>query len=216
MPSGFQSFPELETLPWLRHVFTLRQAGIEIGEDRAKTLQLLRARNDQILADRGIPSRKMATSEQVHGRKVAWVDRKPQLPVSGADGLATNVPGLPIGVYVADCCAIYLIDPDQKAIAVLHSGIRGTEANIAREGVQTLVRHNASDPSDLIALLSPCIRGCCYRADFSEQIAAQLRSERVTNIIRHDRCTACNPESYYSYNKEKGRTGRMLAAMMIV
>jgi len=212
----FETFSELESHPWLRHVFTLRQPGVEIGEDRAKTLQLLREQHDRILAERGIPFRKMAAAEQVHGNRVAWVPKKPQLPAPQADGLATNVPGLPIGVYVADCCAVFLIDSRRKAIALLHSGLRGTGQNIAREGVLTLVRENASDPGDLTALLSPCIRGCCYRAEIGDAIAGQLEAEGVGRIVRCDRCTACNSEQYYSYNRERGRTGRMLASLMIV
>jgi copper oxidase (laccase) domain-containing protein len=211
----FESFVELEAFPWLKHVFTLRQPGVEIGEDRGKTLQHLRESHDLILAQRGIPFRAMAAAEQVHGNRVAWVTLKPQLPEPEADGLATNVPGLPIGVYVADCCAVFLADSRRRAIALLHSGLRGTEQNIVREGVRALVKENASDPSDLTALLSPCIRGCCYRAEIGDAIAAQLQTEGVGNIVRHDRCTACNNEEYYSYNKEKGRTGRMLAALMI-
>ena len=208
-------FPELEALPWLRHVFTLRQPGIEIGEDRDKTLQHLRQNHGKILTGRGIPPRAMAATQQVHGNRVAWVVEKPQLPIAGADGLATNVPGLPIGVYVADCCAIHLVDPQNRAVAALHSGIRGTEANIAAEGVQTLIRENDSSPADLIALLSPCIRGCCYRSEFADRIESQLRAEGVGRIIRRDRCTSCHSDVYYSYHKEKGRTGRMLAVLMI-
>ena len=210
----YEAFPELNNLPWLKHVFTLRQPGIEIGEDRAQTLAALRQSHDQILSTRGMSLRKMATGQQIHGNTVAWVDQKPQLPVSGADGIATATPDLPIGVYVADCCAIYLADPKKKAIAVLHSGLKGTQQNIAREGVETLSTHG-SIPSDLIAVLSPCIRGCCYRTEFSDLIETQLREAGVSSIVRRDRCTACNNESYYSYNKEKGKTGRMLAAMMI-
>jgi len=214
-PHPFETFSELEAIPWLNHVFTLRQPGIDISGDRAKTLQLLRQNHDRILAEKGIPFRKMATAQQVHANRVAWVDRKPQLPAPNADGLATNVSGLPIGVYVADCCAIFLVDPQKKAIALLHSGLRGTEQNIAREGVRILVRENASDPAGVIALLSPCIRGCCYRAEIGDRIAEQLRAEKVRNIVRRDQCTACHNDTYYSYNKEKGRTGRMLAALMI-
>jgi purine-nucleoside/S-methyl-5'-thioadenosine phosphorylase / adenosine deaminase len=211
----FEVFPELEAFGWLKHVFTLRQPEIEIGEDRARTLQLLRQNHDRILSARGIPLREMASAQQVHGNRVAWLDRKPQLPIADTDGLATNVPGLPIGVYVADCCAVFLIDERKKAIALLHSGVRGTEQNIAREGVRTLVRENGSEPASLTALLGPCIRGCCYRTEFADQIAGQLAAEGVENIVRRDRCTACNNKLYYSYNKEKGHTGRMLAALMI-
>ena len=45
----------------------------------------------------------------------------------------TNVRGLCLGVYVADCCAIYLADPVKRAIGLLHSGKKGTELGIAPE-----------------------------------------------------------------------------------
>jgi polyphenol oxidase len=215
LPDRLEVFADLDAIGWLRHAFTLRQPEVEIAEDRTRTLRALRLRHDELLGSRGIPHRQLVVGQQIHGNLVAWVEKKPDLPIPNTDGLATNIPGLPIGVYVADCCAVQLVDIKRPAAAVLHSGLKGTRLNIAAAGVACLVERNGSEPSDLLAVLSPCIRGCCYREEFADRIVDQLRAAGVTRITRHDRCTACDPGRYYSYNREKGRTGRMLAAVMI-
>ncbi|MBV9464067.1 MAG: laccase domain-containing protein [Verrucomicrobiae bacterium] len=213
---GHVQFPELLEIPWIRHAFLPRQPGVSVSMEKPEVLKALRQRHTAELETLGIPHREMASAEQVHGNGVRWLDSKPSLPSPDVDGLATRTPGLPLGIYVADCCAVYLVDTDNRAIALLHSGLKGTRANISKEGVSTLREHAQSDPGSILAVLSPCIRGCCYREEFANAIVDQLRAEGIHQIARHDECTACDEESYYSYHREKGKTGRMLAALMIV
>ena len=73
-----------------------------------------------------------ATAEQVHGAELAVIDRP--LPgercFDGADGLVTNQVGVSLGIYVADCCAIFLVDPVRRCLGLVHSGRKGTELAI--------------------------------------------------------------------------------------
>jgi copper oxidase (laccase) domain-containing protein len=72
-----------------------------------------------------------------------------------------------------------------------------------------------TDPADLVAQLSPCIRPPQYEVDFAAEIVQSLRRSGVTQVFDSGENTAENPEKYYSYRMEKGRTGRMLALLAL-
>lgn len=208
------TFAELSALPWLVHGFTARVPGLDVKVDRALALERLRQSHQEVLAQRGMSLETMRFAEQVHGAKVARATFANREISPNVDGLVTDEAGLGLGIYVADCCAIFLVDRRSKAIGLLHSGRKGTDANIAMEGETQLLEFSGGRPEDVIAALSPCIHGCCYDSDFCSQIEEQLRALRVGAVVRHPDCTGCRQDRYYSYRKEQGRTGRMLAFMM--
>ena len=72
-----------------------------------------------------------------------------------------------------------------------------------------------ASPSDLVAQVSPCIRPPHYEIDFASEIVRQLTGLGIRDINDCTICTASNPEKYYSYRAEKGRTGRMLAMLAL-
>ena len=76
-----------------------------------------------------------------------------------------------------------------------------------------LTLHGA--PADLIAQISPCIRPPHYENDFAAEIARQLEAAGIRDIHDCGTCTATDPDSYYSYRREKGFTGRMLAFLAL-
>jgi copper oxidase (laccase) domain-containing protein len=132
---------------------------------------------------------------------------------AGSDGLITNQRGLALGIYVADCCAVYLVDPVTPAIGLVHSGRKGTELEIVGSAIDQMAAKFGSKISNLIVQLGPCIRPPHYEVDFAAQIIEQCKSRGVTQIHDSGVCTACDLQNYYSYRTEKGRTGRMLALL---
>jgi copper oxidase (laccase) domain-containing protein len=128
----------------------------------------------------------------------------------------TNVPGQLLAIYVADCAAIYLVDPVKRAIALLHSGKKGTEENILREAVIQMTELYGTRPGDLVCVVSPCIRPPDYEIDFAATIRRQARELGIAHF--HDTCqsTAADLAAHYSYRIEKGQTGRMLALLALV
>lgn len=206
-------FGPLKRFPWLVHGFTLRPSPGEVDLDSAEAK--LTPRQVAVLRTHGIAVRALALAEQVHGAEVAVVESGGGAPWAGMDGLATMIPGVALGIHVADCCAIYLVDPAPRAIAMLHSGKKGTAGGIPATGVATMVRAFGSDPGKLVAALGPCIHACCYDLDFVADIERQLAEEGVREVWRHPDCTACHPELYDSYRRDQGQTGRMLAFMMV-
>jgi copper oxidase (laccase) domain-containing protein len=209
------TFQALGSLPGIRHAFLCRMPGLDVRVDREEALARLAEVHAAARLELGFPVEPLGTARQVHGNQVAVLREARTREAAETDGLVTNVPGLCLGVYVADCCAIYLVDPVKRAIGLLHSGKKGTELGIAERAVETMAREYGSAPGDLVAQLSPCIRPPQYEVDFAAEIARQLRAAGVGLVADCGANTAADPERYYSYRMEKGRTGRLLALLMI-
>jgi len=205
----------LEGLPGIRAGFIGRIPGIDVDGEREEVLARL-WKDQRDAADReGFEGMPFAIAEQVHGNLVVPVDKSSTFPVPGADGLITTTPGLCLAIYVADCAAVYLADRKGRAIGLVHSGKKGTEQQISVKAVEALQQSFGVEPGDLIASISPCIRPPHYEWDFSAEIVRQLQEAGVSSVSDDRTCTASFPERYYSYRREKGRTGRMLALLAI-
>lgn len=120
-----------------------------------------------------------------------------------------------MGIYVADCCAVYLADRRHRAFGLVHSGKKGTELQVVAKAIALLRDEFSVAPHDLVVQLSPCIRPPHYEVDFASQIVGQCRAAGVEEVHDEGRCTACDLTRYYSYRAEKGRTGRMLALLAL-
>jgi purine-nucleoside/S-methyl-5'-thioadenosine phosphorylase / adenosine deaminase len=208
-----QFFPAISETELVEHGFILRIPGLDVQTDRTSALQRLEHYHRDQLATVGTRSLKLA--EQIHGRGVARIDVGSATRTEGVDGLVTADPAVVLGIYVADCCATYLVDPVRRAIGLVHSGKKGTEQNIVGVAVRKLRIDFGSEPEDLIAVLSPCIRPPYYEVDFAQSIVAQLRTESVNKIYDDRENTGSDLERFYSYRMEKGRTGRMLAYLAL-
>jgi len=208
-----ESFPALDAIPRIRAGFVRRVPGLDVRVERGEVLARLDASHREALAAAGLGGMAFATAEQVHGNRVAAVSSA--TTAAAADGLLTTIPGICLGIYVADCAAVYLADRDGRGIALVHSGKKGTELGIVPAAVEALCRAASLHPSDLVAQISPCIRPPHYETDFAAGIASQLAAAGVGEIHDCSLCTASHPEAYYSYRREKGRTGRMLAFLAL-
>jgi YfiH family protein len=200
-----------------RHAFVRRVPGVHISYDKTEALARLDAVHRQVRNSLGLDSAPFLTAEQVHGKKVAVIDSPISIDCcfNSCDGLVTNQRGVGLGIYVADCCAVFLLDPIREVIGLVHSGKKGTELGIVSEAIASMEKHFDSKARDLIAQLSPCIRPPHYEVDFAAQIVAQCRDAGVETVHDCNICTACDLQHYYSYRAEKGRTGRMLALLAL-
>jgi polyphenol oxidase len=172
----------------------------------------------------GADLEKLALNYQVHSSCV--LRAAPAIRGEHADGLWTDEPGLPILAMSADCLPIVLVRaaPEKPAVAVLHAGWKGLLAGIVAAGAQAL------GSSTLTAAIGPAIGPCCYevgeevaapfRARFGDDVVREsrldlwtsaeraLRAAGVAQVDRFDRCTACEPETFFSHRRDAGRTGR--------
>lgn len=206
-----ETFPALSSVPGMRHAFVARVAGLDVTVDRDIALARLEEHHRAARARIGVDNRPFVFGQQVHGSGVAVVHRGIRPPIATIDGMITADTGVCLGVYVADCCAVYLAEPEVRVIGLLHSGRKGTELGITRVAIARMVAKFGCDPARMIAQLSPCIRPPHYEIDFAAEIVRQCRECGVREVVDEGVCTACHLDRYYSYRAERGRTGRMLA-----
>jgi copper oxidase (laccase) domain-containing protein len=220
MDLPFEQFPALSAIGICRHAFTQRIPDIDVAHDKAEVLKRLDAAHRGIRNAIGMGDWPLFTAQQIHGDKIAIVDLAEcggsrvgceDRHFPGCDGIITNQRGIVLGVYVADCCAVYIVDSKTPAIGLVHSGRKGTELGIVPNAITQMIESFGSNPTELTIQLSPCIRPPHYEIDFAARIIEQSRALGVKEIHDTGRCTACHPDVYYSYRAEKGRTGRMLA-----
>ena len=209
--SNFQPLP---CQPGVRAAFVSRIAGVDVDADRATALAQLAPAHEDFLRRHRFDPAMVATAEQVHGGKVVMADG-PGLH-RGADALVTDRPGLTLGIYVADCAAVYLADQHGRAVGLVHSGRAGTALNITGRTIDLMRTGFGIEPADLVVHLSPCIRPPLYETDFAAEIAAQARDAGAGQVIDDGICTGREVGCYYSYRVERGRTGRMLAVLQLL
>lgn len=127
----------------------------------------------------GSDSRKIAMTNQIHGdvvRTVTLADVKRDLYDEEGyevDGLVTDVPGVTLVVFSADCLPILLYDPVRRVAAAVHAGWRGTALGIAARATEKMVNCYGSYPGDIVAAIGPGISRCCFETH-SEVPAAMV------------------------------------------
>ncbi len=169
----------------------------------------------------------LARCRQVHGRRVAVVDEafSGERLFDGYDALVSRVPGIGLMIRQADCQAVALADPVTGAVANIHSGWRGSVANIIGRTVSVLVKVCGCRPGDLHAWISPSLGPCCaefvnYRQELPVAFTAFMVSEHHFDFwavsraqlqdagLRPERiagagiCTVCD-QRYFSFRRDR-------------
>lgn len=195
--------------------FIGRVPGIATSTDRVAVINALTPTHHAAVEAEGISPKMLRRAQQIHGNKVALVgDIGCAFPVEGVDGLICGGKAdCVLGIYVADCAAVWIYDTVTGARGLVHSGKLGTEGNISGEALRAMRKILGVNPADCIAVISPCIRPPYYEVDIASIIKEQLAAAGLhsENIIDSGLNTAEDLESFYSYRVEKGNTGRMLA-----
>jgi copper oxidase (laccase) domain-containing protein len=208
-----EAFPPLQALG-VRHGFAVRQPGVPVDQDRTRALELLRPNHEGILRFALPEQPRLHTAEQIHGAGVALASGESRCH-AGADALITVDPTVCLGIYTADCCAVFLWDPEVRAAGLAHSGAKGTAQEIVPKTVAAMRKAFACDPGRMIAVLSPCIRPPLYEVDFAAQIRVQCAEAGLREVWDGGECTGSDVTRYYSYRMERGNTGRMLAFIAV-
>jgi YfiH family protein len=106
----------------------------------------------------------LAACWQVHGRDVRVVRDRAEARSENerCDALATDLPGVLLGVKTADCVPVVLGDARTGACAAVHAGWRGTLAGIVGHALATLRKEFGARPEDVRAAIGPAALACCY------------------------------------------------------
>jgi polyphenol oxidase len=135
------------------HLFTSRD--VELRENSAEW--------DAVAQSLGVTRKRLLLIRQVHGTTVAIARRKGahEWTRPEADIIITDDPDVAIGVRVADCTPILMVDPVRNTAAAVHAGWRGTVAGAAVTAVRALADTFDSKPVDIVAAIGPCLGRCC-------------------------------------------------------
>ncbi len=157
--------------------------------------------------------------------------------VEDCDALLTDQENVIVGILTADCVPILLYDPVRRVVAAVHAGWRGTEGEIVIKTVGAMKHRFGTDPSDILAGVAPAIGKCCYEVgedvashfsaypdaidrlgeksmiDLSAINKIQMISAGILeeHIEMSGICTACEVETFFSYRREQGCSGRFMS-----
>lgn len=184
----YLSYPLIEKTGIVAHGFSTRIGGVSEGV--CSTMNLSFARGDKEEAVRenfrrmahvlGVEPGDMVCSKQTHTTNVRVVTEEDRgkgitksLDYTDVDGLITNVPGLCLVTFYADCVPLFFVDPVHRAIGLSHSGWRGTVGKIGKVTVEMMQKEYGTNPKDVIAAVGPSICQDCY--EVSEDVIEQFR-----------------------------------------
>ncbi len=221
MTEAFPFLDSLNSIPGVRAGWVERIADLPVTGDRDEAMKLSRPHHAAAVSDFAGSSAQWWRAEQVHGTAVAVVPGSPQITapdglpvVPGTDGLVTCQPGIVLAIYAADCGVIWLADRKTGAIGLLHSGKNGTAGNIFQAALGVMADQFGTRAEDVTAVLSPCIRKPDYEVDFAAEIGNQAARAGVGCFLDCGLNTASDLDRFYSYRKELGKTGRMMALIV--
>ncbi len=166
-----------------RHGFTTRLGGVSSGDLESLNLGSNRGDDpanvfenyDRLGEATGINVRHMAFTKQVHGTEVRTVTEADvhrfgtKVPYE-ADGVVTNIPGLALICFTADCVPVLLCDDANGVAAAVHCGWRSSVADILSVAVGKMCALGAR-PETVCAAIGPAISKCCFEVG-SEVIEA--------------------------------------------
>lgn len=243
-------FPAFTRLPGVTHGIFERRGGVSRGSFASLNVSLgigddpesVRANRQRIAAHLGdLPA---VYLNQVHGARILTLkaDDDPGNfftdPPPEADAVITDRRLTLLMIQVGDCQPVLMADPVRAVIANVHSGWRGSIADIAGQTVREMASRFGCDPADIVAGIGPSLGPCCaefvhYRReippafwayksaddhfDFWAVTRDQLMAQGVleSHIHTSGLCTRCDAARFYSYRAQK-RTGRFAAAIALI
>jgi YfiH family protein len=177
----------------------------------------------------------LTTCTQVHSANVTRANaQKEWRECDSCDALWSDETEVALGIKVADCLPLAMVDPSHSVIANVHSGWRGAVQGITAATIDTIARETSFDASAAHAYLGPSIRVCCF--EVGEEVASQfderhidrthakphvdlvsftrdiLRSRGFDDSRIHDSelCTRCDGSIFHSYRRDGKGGGRNL------
>ena len=197
----FLSFRALEELGIVKNGFSTRMGGASQGkfatmnfsysrgDDPAHVLENFTRMAHALEVDRD----RMVVSYQTHTTNVRRVTEEDlgkgvvrDRDYRDVDGLITDLPGVTLVTFYADCVPLYLVDPVHRAIGLSHSGWRGTVAGMGAVTVRAMGEAFGTNPEDLVACIGPSICRDCFEVgeEVAEAFAKVFRPEHHSGLFR--------------------------------
>jgi YfiH family protein len=228
-------FDLLAEIPGFVHGVFLRSGGasrapyasLNTGKNVGDDPLLVKANCERIAQALGVSL--VFSTQQVHGSEITWVRDRDDV-MGSADGMMTQLQDAGLMVMHADCQPTIFYDPIQRAVAVVHAGWRGLVQNIYGACLAQMGLRFGSKAQDILVGIGPSLgpkraEFQNYQREFPESFWRFQTQDRHFNLWEVGRwqleqagvlahhievagiCTYSDPESWYSYRRDK-QTGR--------
>jgi len=198
------------------------------------------------LASLGVDYRHIVCAQQTHSDNVRLVKEEErgrgaldyESAIPDTDAFVTDVKGLPLAIFTADCIPVFFYEPKSESIGLTHAGWKGVLKGIASKTVSMLQSSFGAEAVNMRAEFGPSIRNCCCQVgeEFKESVSYGLLSRngvyyldliaitkkqlldaglREENISDSGACTSCRNNEYFSFRREKEAAGRMISLFML-
>lgn len=184
----YLTYPMFEETGMVKHAFSTRLGGVSKGVCSTMNLSFARGDSEEDVRENfrrmadvlEVEENDFAFSKQTHTTNVRVVTEKDRgkgltkpLDYDDVDGLVTNVQGICLSTFYADCVPLFFVDPVKKAIGLSHSGWRGTVGKIGKKTVEKMQEEYGSNPKDILAAIGPSICQDCY--EVSEDVIEEFK-----------------------------------------
>lgn len=186
----YLSFPGLDNTGLVNHLFSTRKGGVSKGIFSSMNLSYTRGDEKasvdenfrRIASVLGSTPEKIVCSDQTHTTNVRLVTEEDagkgvirEKDYKDVDGLITNVPGLILATFYADCVPLFFVDTENKAIGLSHSGWKGTVQRMGAAALQAMKEAFGTRPEMVRAAIGPSICQDCY--EVSSDVACRFMQE---------------------------------------
>lgn len=193
----YMTFPSLEETGIVEHVIATRLGGVSKGifesmnlsftrgddmdsvqENFRRMAETIHAKEDEVVFTEQTHTTNVRVVTAEDGGKGLTRDRD----YTDIDGLVTNVKGVVLTTFFADCVPLFFVDPVHKAIGLSHSGWRGTVGKIGRHTLEVMGEQYGTKPEDVFVAIGPSICQSCY--EVSENVAQRF-FEAFEDVLNH-------------------------------
>lgn len=179
----FLSYPMLEETGIVHHGFSTKLGGVSKGCWATMNISTTRGDDPEDVEENqrriaraiGVKPEDMTFTNQTHTTNVAVVRAEDKgSRFMETDGMITNVPGICLVTFYADCVPLLFLDPVKKVVASSHSGWRGTVNRMGQVTVEKMQKEFGCDPKNILACVGPSICQECY--EVSEDVIDMFRA----------------------------------------
>ena len=185
----YLAYPLLEKTGLVNHGFSTKVGGVSEGIWESMNLSFSRGDDSACVKENfkrishaiGVEPENLVFAAQTHTTNVRVADENDRgkgfqksVDYTDVDGLITNVPGLCLTTFYADCVPLFFVDPVRKAIGLSHSGWRGTVKRMGQATLEKMKQEYGTKAEDVIAAIGPSICQDCY--EVSEDVILEFQS----------------------------------------
>lgn len=178
----FLSYPMFAETGIVNQGFSTRFGGVSKGCYATMNISTTRGDDPEAVAENcrrmakalGVEVGDFTYTQQTHTTNVVVVKAEDKgKRFAETDGMITNVPGICLVTFFADCVPLYFVDPVKKVIGLSHSGWRGTVGKMGKVTVEKMTAEFGCDPRDILAAIGPSICQDCY--EVSEDVIDRFK-----------------------------------------